>query len=148
MDCLGCKLANKIESANVIFEDDWVTCLLDYDPYEEGHTLILPKQHYRYLDEFNRETAESLHRATTLVSKAIRNLYDPDGITLCQNGGEVDDLTHFHLHVVPRDKLQSFQPFFVENKEENRPSQQDLSTTRDKLVSEIQLLLDHHPQHN
>lgn len=32
----------------------------------------------------------------------------PNGITICQNGGFFNELTHYHMHVVPRYKNQSF----------------------------------------
>lgn len=34
MDCLGCKLANKIDDVHVVFEDDFVCCILDHSPYK------------------------------------------------------------------------------------------------------------------
>ncbi|MEK1829207.1 HIT domain-containing protein [Priestia megaterium] len=43
IDCLGCRLANSQEKSHIIFEDSFVTCLLDHKPFNEGHVLILPK---------------------------------------------------------------------------------------------------------
>lgn len=44
MDCLGCRIANGIEpDLNIIYENEYVTCVLDIAPFNEGHTLILPK---------------------------------------------------------------------------------------------------------
>lgn len=57
-ECLGCSLANKKLRVNIVYEDDFVTCILDHDPFNEGHTLILPKKHFRYVDDFDAETAE------------------------------------------------------------------------------------------
>lgn len=49
MDCLGCSLANKNDQVHVVFEDDYVCCFLDHDPYNEGHVLILPKSTFMML---------------------------------------------------------------------------------------------------
>lgn len=44
MDCLGCRIANGIEAnVNVVYENEFVTCVLDIAPFNEGHLLILPK---------------------------------------------------------------------------------------------------------
>ncbi len=37
-ECLGCKLANKKETVNIVFENEDIICLLDRDPFNEGHT--------------------------------------------------------------------------------------------------------------
>lgn len=49
--CLGCRLANRKQDTNVVFENDLVTCILDIAPLKEGHILILPKRHYHDVDE-------------------------------------------------------------------------------------------------
>lgn len=115
MNCLGCKLANKKEDTSIVYEDGYVCCVLDHSPYNEGHVLILPKAHFRFFDELDKHTAASLVEATKKVSKVIRELYRPDGITICQNGGAFDELTHFHMHVVPRYEGQNFAEFYIED---------------------------------
>ncbi|WP_332633997.1 HIT family protein [Halalkalibacter flavus] len=74
MNCLGCNLANKKEQVNVVFEDDYVCCFLDHNPYNEGHVLILPKKHIRYFDELDEYTANSLIKASMIISKAIKRV--------------------------------------------------------------------------
>lgn len=115
MNCFGCKLANQQEKVYVIYEDEYVCCILDHQPYNEGHVLILPKNHVRYFDDLDDETEKSLMKAIKFLSKGIKQLFEPDGITICQNGGDFDDLNHFHLHLVPRYKGQNFAEFYVED---------------------------------
>ncbi|CAM3236829.1 HIT family protein [Paenibacillus lupini] len=58
MDCLGCRIANGIEpDLNLIYENEFVTCVLDIGPFNEGHVLILPKQHYLDIEELDSNTA-------------------------------------------------------------------------------------------
>ncbi|TWT13173.1 HIT family protein [Planomicrobium sp. CPCC 101079] len=132
--CLGCSLANKELPVNVVYENDYVTCILDHDPFNEGHTLILPKKHFRYVDEFDTETAIAVLKASQLLTKVIKKLYDPYGITICQNGGGVDDLTHYHMHVVPRKENQDFSSFFNDEIWENDHLKKKLSITRNELI--------------
>ncbi|MGD7054216.1 HIT family protein [Sutcliffiella horikoshii] len=113
-DCLGCRLANKSEAVYMVYEDDYVTCFLDHDPFNEGHTLILPKQHFLDVDELDEETASAIMRASILISKVLKRLYQPDGITINQNGGVFNELNHYHMHVVPRYEVQWFGEFYRE----------------------------------
>ncbi|HDR7913348.1 TPA: HIT family protein [Bacillus wiedmannii] len=113
MECLGCKLANEEEIIYKIYEDDYVTCFLDHEPFYSGHTLIVPKQHVVEVDELDDVVAKSIMDASKLIAKAIKALYEPDGITICQNGGIFNELTHYHMHVVPRYKERSFAEFYM-----------------------------------
>ncbi|WP_100405590.1 HIT family protein [Bacillus solitudinis] len=115
LECLGCSLANKKLPTNIVYEDNYVTCLLDHDPFNEGHTLILPKHHFVDVDELDNETANAIMSACILISKALKQLYKPDGITVTQNGGIFNELTHYHMHVVPRYEEQSFAEFYNED---------------------------------
>lgn len=140
-DCLGCALANKEAFVHVVYENDYVCCFLDHDPFNEGHTLILPKKHFGYVDEFDSVTANAVMKASQLVSKAIKKIYNPDGITICQNGGKIDELSHYHMHVVPRYENQSFASFYTVEPWSNDEVKNKLPSTRDELAKIIRELL-------
>lgn len=40
--------------------------------------------------------------AAKYISEKLNISLKPDGITINQNGGKFSDLTHFHMHVIPR----------------------------------------------
>ena len=71
----------------------------------------MPKQHVVEVEELDDVVARSIMDASKLIAKAIKALYKPDGITVCQNGGVFNELTHYHMHVVPRYKERSFAEF-------------------------------------
>jgi len=140
MNCLGCKLANKELPVHVVYEDDDVCCILDHDPFNEGHVLILPKNHIRYLDELSEPTANSVIKASGILSKAIKELFHPDGITVCQNGGIFDELTHFHIHIVPRYEGQNFADFYSEDGETYTELDGNLNETKRRIIEMIRVL--------
>ena len=86
---------------------------LDHEPFYPGHTLIVPKQHVVEVDELDDVVAKSVMDASKLIAKAIKALYKPDGVTVCQNGGVFNELTHYHMHVVPRYKERPFAEFYM-----------------------------------
>ena len=140
MNCLGCDLANKKENVHIVFEDEHVCCILDHNPFSEGHVLILPKQHVRYFDDFDKNTANSVFNASKILSKAIKKLYNPDGITVCQNGGAFDELTHFHMHVIPRYEAQNFADFYTEDGEDHVEEESKLEETKRNFIHTIKAL--------
>lgn len=103
MDCLGCRIANGVEPGlNIVYENEYITCVLDIDPFNEGHTLILPKKHYWDVDEMDAKTAHTVMEASQKLAALLKYLYQPDGIRIIADGGKFNDLTHYHMHVLPR----------------------------------------------
>ncbi|OXM87323.1 HIT family protein [Paenibacillus rigui] len=135
--CLGCRLALGIDPAHIVLENDWVTCLLDIDPLSEGHTLILPKNHAVELDELEPSTARAVMDASMLLSRALKALYRPDGITVIQNGGRFNDLRHYHMHVFPRYVGDGF--MWTEPKTSGLAKKR-LDLTKEQLVRSLRLL--------
>ncbi|WJH32884.1 HIT family protein [Paenibacillus sp. CC-CFT747] len=132
MECLGCRIANGREpGVNTVYENDLLACVLDIAPFNEGHALILPKLHYVDVEEMESETAYAIMEASQKLSLVLKSLFKPDGITICQNGGKFNDLTHYHMHVIPRYEGDGFtwsdpiHPHGAENR---------LSQTRDKMA--------------
>ncbi|PEN99404.1 HIT family protein [Bacillus cereus] len=139
MDCLGCKLANEEKKIYKVYEDDYVTCFLDHAPFYPGHTLIVPKQHVVEVDELDDVVARSIMDASKLIAKAIKALYKPDEITVCQNDGVFNELTHYHMHVVPRYKERSFAEFYTVQTEEKK--NHNLEEIKMLLKEEIEKIL-------
>ncbi|OCT13696.1 hypothetical protein A8709_19110 [Paenibacillus pectinilyticus] len=106
--CLGCQLANGQAQAHIVYENEWVTCILDIAPLNEGHVLILPKKHYAEVTDIDEITSLALMKASLLISRVLTALFQPDGVTLLQNGGSFNDLDHVHIHVFPRYKGDGF----------------------------------------
>ncbi|AZN40987.1 HIT family protein [Paenibacillus albus] len=135
--CLGCSIANSWQECQVVYEDDYVTCVLDIAPLNEGHTLILPKRHYAELVEMDPAVLEAVMEASVHVSKALSAVYKPDGISVIQNGGQFNDLGHYHMHVFPRYQGDGFG--WKEPEQAANPEQPGL--VKDKLQQVIQALL-------
>ncbi|MBD8025163.1 HIT family protein [Ureibacillus sp. Re31] len=140
MSCSGCQLANKKENVHVVFEDNDICCILDHQPFNEGHVLLLPKKHTRFFDELDDNTTNSLMKASKIISKAIKKLFQPDGITICQNGGIFDELTHFHMHIVPRYEGQNFADFYIEDGATYTEEDNKLEQTKRKMIKMIKVL--------
>ncbi|TDF99762.1 HIT family protein [Paenibacillus piri] len=129
-DCLGCSLANGRMPAEIVYENEYVTCLLDIAPIHEGHMLILPKSHVLDLDEMDENTAAAVMMASAVLSRLLKRTFAPDGITVMQNGGAFNDLKHYHMHVFPRYKQDGFA--WVEPADTHYAGQR-LAETRRKL---------------
>lgn len=103
-NCIFCKLANGEIPANVIYEDEWFTVILDASPATKGHALILPKEHAANIYELSEETASRVFVLAKKLAAEMTRRLKCDGFNIVQNNGEVAGQTvfHFHMHLIPR----------------------------------------------
>lgn len=50
-DCIFCKIVKGEASSYKVHEDKDFLAFLDIRPLNLGHTLVIPKKHYRYVDQ-------------------------------------------------------------------------------------------------
>ena len=48
-NCIFCKIINSEIPCTKIYEDENYLAFLDVEPKSEGHTLLIPKKHYRWI---------------------------------------------------------------------------------------------------
>ncbi len=102
--CLFCSIASGTLESATIFENSEFKVILDKFPGARGHTLILPKEHYDDIYDLDVETAGKMFGLATIVAKALRTVFNCDGLNLLQNNGSIAGQTimHFHIHLIPR----------------------------------------------
>lgn len=102
MDCIFCKIINNEIPSYKLYEDEIVLCFLDVNPSSNGHTLIIPKKHYKDLDDIDLDTLNHIFKTAKKMKKLLEEKLNIDGITLIQNNGIVQEVKHYHLHLVPK----------------------------------------------
>lgn len=105
-ECVFCD-KNKI-TTDFVYEDNVVMAFMDMNPINEGHILIIPKEHYLDIDEIPDEILAHLMIISKKIVLALKEIYKPNGYSIMQNGGEFNDVGHFHLHIFPRYKGDGF----------------------------------------
>ena len=104
MDCIFCEIvAGNIPAAKV-YEDEHVFAFMDIAPANPGHTLVIPKQHYRNIFDMPPEVGSQIMKAAIPIANAIKTTLNPDGLNLFQanEAAGFQTVFHFHLHVIPR----------------------------------------------
>lgn len=101
MDCIFCKIINGEIPSYKIYEDEYVLGFLDINPDSDGHTLIIPKKHYKDLDDIDLQTLEKINIAAKSIKKTLEEKLGCYGISLLQNNGEIQEVKHYHLHLKP-----------------------------------------------
>lgn len=103
-DCLFCKIVSKVIPAEIVFEDDEVLVILDINPVNPGHVLVMPKQHCEDFMAMQDIACLPLVRAIQRVMRVQMDELGYQGVNLHQNNkpaaGQV--VPHLHFHVIPR----------------------------------------------
>lgn len=100
-DCLFCKIIKGEIPSYKVYEDDYTLAFLDINPEGLGHTLVIPKKHFDNYNDIDMKTIEHVNNAGKIVFNKIKDNLKPDGIRLVQNNGIIQDILHYHLHIVP-----------------------------------------------
>jgi histidine triad (HIT) family protein len=102
MDCIFCKIINGDIPSYTIYEDEYVKCFLDINPIENGHTLIIPKKHFTDMNDIEDEYVLKIHEASKKIAEIVNKKLKSKGIKLEQNNGFIQDVKHYHLHLIPK----------------------------------------------
>ena len=104
MDCIFCSIVAGDIPAATVYEDEHVFAFMDIAPANPGHTLVIPKQHYRNIFDMPAEVGSKIMKAAVPLANAIRTALNPDGLNLFQSNEAAGFQTvfHFHLHLIPR----------------------------------------------
>lgn len=108
-DCLFCKIVKGEIPSYTVYEDEKVKVFLDINPNNDGHLLVIPKEHKANLYEMDDKTL--LYMLNIIRTKLVTLLKDKlaiDGLTISQNNDYGQEVKHFHIHVIPRYKNDKF----------------------------------------
>ena len=102
MNCIFCKIVNGEIPAYKIYEDEEILAFLDVNPVSPGHTLIIPKKHTLDITTIDDVVLIKILDKSRDISQILINKLGAQGFTLVQNNGSVQEVKHFHLHVMPK----------------------------------------------
>ncbi|WP_049493592.1 HIT family protein [Streptococcus constellatus] len=103
-DCIFCKIiAGEIPSSKV-YEDEQVLAFLDISQVTPGHTLVVPKEHFRNMLEMDREAASQLFACIPTIARKVMKATDAKGMNIINNNEVIAGQTvfHTHVHLAPR----------------------------------------------
>ncbi len=103
-DCIFCKIVRGDLPSARIFSNSAVMAFLDIGPLVEGHTLIVPKEHFENIWEVPPELGQELTAAMQRVGRAVMAGTGASGLNVVMNNGASAGqlVPHAHWHLIPR----------------------------------------------
>ncbi len=126
-DCIFCKIVAGEAPSYKIYEDDQFFGFLDIFPRVVGHSLLIPKDHHRWV--YDVPNFGSYWEAAHRIARASMQALDPEFVSFITHGMEVP---HAHIHILPRGEGESV---FVPDTMKLTP--EELEDTRVKIVTQL-----------
>lgn len=102
--CVFCRIVRREEESFLVYEDESHMAFMDRYPVNIGHTLVIPKKHYRVLTDMPEREAGALFGLAPRIAQAAVRAVDAKGFNVLQSNGEPawQEIPHVHVHVIPR----------------------------------------------
>ena len=98
-DCIFCKIIKGEIPCYKVYENENVLAFLDIRPLNPGHTLIIPKKHFRWV--WDIENIGEHYKVVKKIANVLKKVYKTDRVVSLVVGDEVE---HAHTWLVPRFK--------------------------------------------
>jgi histidine triad (HIT) family protein len=102
--CIFCAIVQGALPATIVAESDRALAIMDINPVNDGHVLILTRTHTATLLDIAEADLLDVCRLARQMAKAMHGGLALDGLHLLQNSGRAahQSVPHFHLHLIPR----------------------------------------------
>lgn len=102
--CTFCDLIQGAAEVSICHEDADSIAFMDIQPVNNGHVLVVPRQHYDSLTDVPPELGLHLFKVTMRIASAVRAVSGCDDLNIVVNSGAEagQDEPHYHVHIIPR----------------------------------------------
>ena len=102
--CIFCRIIAGEVPCYKIFENQDILCFLDVGPVVTGHTLVIPKRHFRNIFDMPPEIGATLGCQLPLLAGAVCAAVDAPACHILLNSGveAMQSVHHAHYHIIPR----------------------------------------------
>ncbi|MBI2654214.1 HIT domain-containing protein [Candidatus Woesearchaeota archaeon] len=102
--CVFCQIvAGKVQSKK-IYDDDKVLAILDINPANPGHVLLVTKEHYAIMPQIPDDEVAHVFMAAKSLSNSMLKSIDAQGTNIIVANGIAagQRAQHFMVHIIPR----------------------------------------------
>src|SRR5215471_2616079 len=85
-DCIFCKIVAGQTPYFKLLEDDDTLAFMDIYPANDGHCLVIAKDHYPTLFEISDEAFAAVSRSISRIARAVNQALSPVGLNLGRTG--------------------------------------------------------------
>ena len=101
-----------------IYEDDVCFAILDINPVNKGHALVISKDPVPIFTEIDKGKLDQMIAVARRLDEKMRLSLKADGTNIIINNGPASgqEVPHLHIHVIPRFEKDGKTPIFSKEK--------------------------------
>ena len=98
----------------IVEESPTMLAFINPRQFTRGTTLVIPKRHVPTVLDLSDDEAALVMQHVRRLAQAIAQAFYPGGFNIFQNNGVLagQSVPHYHMHIVPRYKDDTTDPFF------------------------------------
>jgi histidine triad (HIT) family protein len=102
--CTFCNLIRGSAEVSICHEDAESIAFMDIQPVNNGHILVVPREHHESLLDVPQELGIHLFKVTMRLANAVRRVTGCEDLNIVVNSGAAagQDEPHYHVHIIPR----------------------------------------------
>jgi len=102
--CIFCHIVTGRVASKKVYEDDKVMAVLDINPANPGHILLITKEHYVVMPQIPDDVVAHIGMVAKALSHALLRALKAQGTTIFVANGVTagQRAQHFMLHIIPR----------------------------------------------
>ena len=102
--CIFCQIVSGKVQSKKVYDDEQVIAVLDVNPANPGHLLIMPKEHYSIMPQIPDEEIGHIFMVAKTLSNASLKVLEVQGSNIIVANGVAagQRAQHFMVHLIPR----------------------------------------------
>jgi histidine triad (HIT) family protein len=97
MECPFCKIVKGELNAYKVYEDEKFLAFLSIRPVTDGHVLVIPKEHIRWV--WDVPNIDEYYKVVRKIAQALRKAFNTEQILSYVLG---DEVPHAHVWLLPK----------------------------------------------
>ncbi len=138
-NCLFCHIIEGKVASKKIYEDEYCIGILDINPANPGHVIVLPKEHFSIIPMMPEERFRKIIISSKMISVAMLRVMKAEGVNMFIANGQVagQKSPHALIHLIPRKEGDGISAFDLPKNEIEPADQKKLFMMIKKNVNEM-----------
>ena len=102
--CVFCQIIDGKVASKKVYEDDKCLAILDINPANPGHVLLMPKEHFPLMPLIPEDIIGHLFIVSKALSRVMLTAVSAEGVDVFVANGSAagQRAQHFMIHIIPR----------------------------------------------
>jgi histidine triad (HIT) family protein len=137
--CIFCQIIEDKVSSKKVYEDEHCLAILDINPANPGHVLLMPKEHHSVLPLMPEALTAHLFNVARRISQVQISVLKADGTNIfAANGAAAGQRSpHAMIHIIPRKEKDNITVFNLPKNEMSLDNAKDLKDAITAKMTEL-----------